>query len=81
MELALTFSDADAVRIEKYAAERDMSVFDYAKKILRKGLDEEDARAKANAEDAVKIEESRKQFAEGRFVTKTWEELTELVHE
>ena len=78
MELALSFSDAEAARIESYAAQRNMSVLDYAKKILQKGLDEEEVR---NAEYVAKIEESRKQFAEGRFVTKTWEELTELAHE
>ena len=78
MELALSFSEADAVRIEKYTAERNMSVFDFVRQSVMKRIDDDEAR---NNEYAAKIEESRKQFADGRFVTKTWEELTELAHE
>ncbi|MBQ7515007.1 MAG: hypothetical protein IJS96_01885 [Schwartzia sp.] len=81
MELALSFSDADAARIKHYAAKKNMNVLDYAKRAVMKPIEEEDSLAAQNAAYAAKIEESRKQFAEGRFVTKTWEELAQLAHE
>ncbi len=81
MELALSFSDADAARIKSYVAKKNMNILDYAKRAVMKPIDEEDALAAQNDQYAAKIEESRKQFAEGKFVTKTWEELTQLAHE
>ena len=81
MELALSFDQADALRIEKYAAARNMSVLDYVKRAVKKTVDEEELLAAQNDNYAAKIEESRRQFAEGRFVTKTWEELEQLAHE
>ena len=81
MELALSFSDADAARIKNYVAKKNMSVLDYAKRAVMKPIDEEESLAAQNDNYAAKIEESRRQFAEGRFVTKTWEELQQLAHE
>ncbi len=52
MELALSFSEADAVRIEKYAAERNMSVLDYVKRAVKKSVDEE---AKGDARNAAML--------------------------
>ncbi len=45
MELALSFSDADAARIEKYAAKKNMNVLDYAKRAVMKPIEEEDSLA------------------------------------
>lgn len=41
MELALSFSDAEAVQIKSYAAKRNMSVLDFVKRAVRKSVDEE----------------------------------------
>ena len=49
MELALTFSSADATLIEKYAAQRNMSVLDFARHAVMNSVDEEAERAKRNA--------------------------------
>ncbi len=49
MELALTFSDADAVRIEKYAAKKNLNILDYAKRAVMKPIDEEDSLDAKNA--------------------------------
>lgn len=81
MELALSFSDADAARIESYAAKKNMSVLDYAKKILKKGLDEEEARDKANAEYLAMLDEGYRDMEEGKGTLMTWEELEALRNE
>lgn len=78
MELALTFDAADAVRIEKHAAERNMSVFDYATNALKKKLDEEDARAKANAEYLAMLDRGFQDLREGKGTHMTWEQLEAL---
>ncbi len=81
MELALSFSDADAARIQSYAAQKNMSVLDYAKKILKKGLDEEEARDKANAEYLAMLDEGYRDMEEGKGTLMTWEELEALRNE
>ena len=43
MEMALSFDAAEAARIEKYAAKKNMSILDYAKRAVMKSIDEEDA--------------------------------------
>ena len=75
MELALTFSDDDAARIRKHAAEKSMSVFDFAKRAVMKSVDEEDARAAKNAAYLAMIDESERQIREGHVVIKTMKEL------
>ena len=80
MELALSFSDADAARIESYAAQRNMSVPDYAKKILQKGLDEEEARDKANAEYLAMLDRSFRQIEKGQTISFNEEEWEKFVN-
>ena len=80
MELALSFDAADALRIEKYAAERNMSIFDYAKSALQKNLDEEDARAKANAEYLAMLDESERQIEKGLCISFNEEEWEKFVN-
>ena len=81
MELALSFSEADAARIESCAARKNMSVLDYAKKILQKGLDEEEARAAQNAEYLAMLDEGYRDMAEGKGTLMTWEQLEALRNE
>ena len=75
MELALSFNQADALRIEKYAAARNMSVLDFAKRAVMKSVDEETERAAKNAEYLAMLDESDRQLKEGRVIIKTMEEL------
>lgn len=49
VELALSFSEADALRIKKYAAKKNMSILDYAKHAVMKSIDEEDSLTEQNA--------------------------------
>ena len=81
MEMALPFSAAEAARIENHAARNHMSVVDFVRQSVMARIDDEETREAQNAIYAAEIEESRKQFAKGRFVTKTWEELTQLAPE
>ena len=69
---------ADAARIQSYAAQRNMSVLDYAKKILKKGLDEEEARDKANAEYLAMLDRGFQDLHEGKGTHMTWEQLETL---
>ena len=78
MELALSFSEDDAVRIEKYAAARNMSVFDFVKSALTKRLDEEDALAAKNAEYLAMLDEGYRDMEEGKGTLMTWEDLEAL---
>lgn len=48
MELALSFDAADASRIEKYAAEKNMSVPDFVRRAVMKSVHEEQERAARN---------------------------------
>ena len=66
MELALSFNAADASRIEKYAARKNMSALDYIREAVMKPIDEEDARAKANAEYLAMVDRGLRQIDEGR---------------
>ena len=78
MELALSFSDADAARIKNYVAKKNMSIIDYAKRAVMKPIDEEESLAAQNDNYAAKIEESRRQFAEGGLLQKhgrSWSSL------
>ena len=78
MELALSFSDADAMRIEKYAAARNMSVLDFAKRAVMKTVDEETERAARNAEYLAMLDEGYRDMEEGKGTRMTWEELEAL---
>ena len=78
MELALSFSDADAMRIEKYAAARNMSVLDFAKRAVMKTVDEETERAARNAEYLAMLDEGYRDMEEGKGTLMTWEELEAL---
>lgn len=49
MELSLSFNNADSILIEKYAAERNMSVTDFVKRAVMKSVAEETERAERNA--------------------------------
>lgn len=49
MELSLSFNNADTILIEKYAAERNMSVTDFVKRAVMKSLAEETERAERSA--------------------------------
>ena len=49
MELSLSFNNADAMLIEKYAAERNMSVTDFVKHAVMKSVAEETERAQRSA--------------------------------
>ena len=80
MELALTFDAADAARIEKYAAEKRMSVFDFAKRAVMKSIDEEEAYAKANAAYLAMIDEGFRQIEAGKGVSFTDEEWEKFVN-
>ena len=75
MELALSFSDADAARIKNYVAKKNMSIIDYAKRAVMKPIDEEDSLAAKNAEYLAMLDESDRQLKEGRVIIKTMEEL------
>ena len=44
MALALSFDDADAVRIENYAAQRQMSVFEFVRQAVMEAINREDDR-------------------------------------
>ena len=79
MELALSFSHADALRIEKYAAQKSMSVFDFAKRAVMKSIDDEDARAKANAEYLAMLDAGFHQMKAGKGVSFTDEEWEKFV--
>lgn len=66
MELALSFSAADAARIEDYAARKNMSALDYIRAAVMKPIDEEDARATADAEYLAMVDRGLQQIDEGR---------------
>ena len=78
MELALSFSEADAVRIEKYAAQRNMSVFDFVRQSVMKRIDEDEAREVRNAEYLAMLDEGYRDMKEGKGTPMTWEELEAL---
>ena len=80
MELALSFSAADAARIEKYAAEKSMSAIDFVKNVLKTRLDEEDARAEANEEYLAMLDRSRRQIEKGQTISFTEEEWEKFVN-
>ena len=81
MELALTFNSADATLIEKYAAQRNMSVLDFAKRAVMKSVDEEEARAKANDEYLAMLDRGFQDMEEGKGTSMTWEQLETLRNE
>ena len=78
MELALSFDQADALRIEKYAAARNMSVLDYVKRAVKKTVDEETERAAQNVEYLAMLDEGYRDMEEGKGTLMTWEELEAL---
>ncbi|MBR1884993.1 MAG: hypothetical protein IJ812_01175 [Schwartzia sp.] len=78
MELALSFNAADASRIEKYAARINMSALDYIREAVMKPIDEEDARAKANAEYLAMLDRGFQDLREGKGTRMTWEQLEDL---
>lgn len=80
VELALSFDAADAARIESCAARKNMSVLDYAKKVLQKGLDEDEAREKANAEYLAMLDRGFHQLERGLGVSFTDEEWEKFVN-
>ncbi len=80
MELSLSFNAADASRIEKYAAEKNMSVLDFVRRAVMKSVNEEQARAKANAEYLAMVDERMADAAAGRrlvsFTSEEWERFS-----
>ena len=61
MEIALSFSDAEAARIKNYAAKRNMSVPDFVKRAVRKSVDEE-AESAAKSAEYTALEKLRKEL-------------------
>ena len=79
MALALSFNDADAARIENYAAMKNMGVFDFVRQAVMKPIDEADEKAARNSEylavldtriDDVKAGKNTVSFSE-----KEWEKF------
>lgn len=80
MDMALPFSAAEAARIENHAARHHMSVADYIRAAVMKPIDEEESRAKANAEYLAILDERMADAAAGRrlvsFTEEEWERFS-----
>ena len=80
MELALSFNSVDSARIESYAAQKNMSALDYIRAAVMQPIDEEAARAKANAEYLVMLDRSFRQMEKGQTISFTEEEWEKFVN-
>ena len=80
MELALSFSDADAARIEKRAAQKNMSVFDYVRQSVMARIDDETREAQ-NAEYLAMLDRGFRDIEEGKGTPMTWAQLEALRNE
>ena len=75
---ALEFSNKDMAIFADYAAKSNMSVADYVRRAVLEYIDRE--KVAQNAEYIAMLQKSEKEFAKGKFVTKTTEELEQLIH-
>ena len=78
MELTLSFNNADATLIEKYAVKRNMSVLDFVKCAVKKSVDEEAESDARNAEYLAMLDEGYRDMEEGNGTLMTWEDLEAL---
>ena len=81
MEMALSFSAAEAARIESYAARNHMSVVDFVRQSVMARIDDDETREAQNAKFLAMLDESERQIREGRVVVKTMAELEAMAAE
>ena len=79
MALEFSFNDADAARIENYAAVNKIGVFDFVRQTVMKTIDEADAKAARNAEYLATLDARMADAKAGKnmvsFGEKEWEKF------